>query len=512
MRDILLETTYSPTAEAARAARKALADTCEGLEMDGRLRNGFLLAVSEIMVNLTHHSHPPPTKALVVFGRTDDHWILDVLDDGGPFETFAEHMASSEDPEHLAESGIGLRLVAGMFADHGYVPCGLRDDGLNRFRIRMPVECAASGRPIILLVDDDPLLLKVYGMYLKDAFEVITATSPSHALEAVKHSDVDLIISDIRMPSGSGIDLRRSLEHLPGLDTIPFIFLSAFNDSDTLRAAGELAIDDYLVKPVDKGRLLSVARRVLRRSRQVKQRLEEHLDEAITNVLRPFLPSRIRGYITAVRSRSAGAGGGDLLYHHDDGGGDLLVLADLMGHGEQAKFFSHALVGYLHGIFSGIGGDAGPGEILSRLSNALATDRLLGKTIATALVLRLEADGRVRIANGGHPAPFHIGRKGSNPVDAEGSLPGLTLDLTYSETELMLSPGERLVLYTDGLVEAGDTPRERHQSEAEIIKAMDGLSGMSIDHAADSLIGLFDRMSKGSSRDDATVVILERRT
>jgi len=102
----------------------------------------------------------------------------------------------------------------------------------------------------ILIVDDDPFATELIARYLRPrGFTVQVAFSGADALSAIRDSDFDLVISDIRMPYGSGIDLLRELEHHP--KHVPVILMSAGAKPAEMqaKAAGAQA---YLNKPLVK--------------------------------------------------------------------------------------------------------------------------------------------------------------------------------------------------------------------------------------------------------------------
>ena len=508
MREILLEKTFKPSLAVPRKVRDVLNKVMERYGINATLRNNFLLAASEIIVNLVHHSQPPSVRSTIMFGCSKENWILDVFDDGGEFVSFADHLKPTL-PEPLAEGGMGLRMIASIFDNLQYTQGSLWADGRNRFRVCAPrVECKPT-LPRVMLVDDDPSIRQIMELYLRHEFDVVSCESAVEAAEVLQHQDIDLVVSDICMPGVSGIDLRREMGKNSRTDTIPFIFVTARKDRQTQDEAEGLTIDDYLLKPVSKERLLAVTHRVLNRARYIRQRLGNRLDDAITDALHPTLPPELGAYKTVVRWRNATAGGGDLLYHREQQNGDLVVLTDLMGHGEEAKFFSHVVAGYLHGILGSSCEDKSPALVLDRLSSALGSDRVLNGTIATSLAVLLEDHGRVRIASGGHPAPFVVHDGETTPFDVGGPLPGLVPDHNYEERVLTLGKGDRLILFTDGMMEVGSSPRQRHHSEQMITKAIRASAKMPAEAAADHIIEVLDGLCGNEPGDDATLVLLE---
>ena len=120
---------------------------------------------------------------------------------------------------------------------------------------------ASSGK--ILVVDDDRLVLATLAHGLSEAgYEVIDADNGDDAILLAREHRPDLALLDIRMEGMSGFDVAAYLrEHCK----MPFMFLSAFTDSDTVRQVQELGAVDYLVKPLDIGHIVPAVRAVFER-------------------------------------------------------------------------------------------------------------------------------------------------------------------------------------------------------------------------------------------------------
>jgi two-component system, OmpR family, response regulator len=118
--------------------------------------------------------------------------------------------------------------------------------------------------PHILIVDDDLQIRKLLGRYLAEQGFRITLASDRRTLEAALESnDIKLIVLDVMLPDGSGLDICRDMraENSP----IPVILLTALKE-DVDRIIGlEIGADDYLGKPFNPRELAARIRAVLRR-------------------------------------------------------------------------------------------------------------------------------------------------------------------------------------------------------------------------------------------------------
>ncbi|HBD79624.1 MAG TPA: two-component system response regulator QseF/GlrR, partial [Leclercia adecarboxylata] len=106
----------------------------------------------------------------------------------------------------------------------------------------------------LLLVDDDPGLLKLLGMRLvSEGYSVVTAESGQEGLKVLGREKIDLVISDLRMDEMDGMQLFTEIQKLqPGM---PVIILTAHGSIPDAVAATQQGVFSFLTKPVDKDAL-----------------------------------------------------------------------------------------------------------------------------------------------------------------------------------------------------------------------------------------------------------------
>lgn len=116
----------------------------------------------------------------------------------------------------------------------------------------------------ILVVDDDPEIRKLLARYIEgQAFRVLLASNCRELRERIATNKIDLIVLDVMLPDGSGLDACRDLR--AERNTIPIILLTALKE-DIDRIVGlEMGADDYLGKPFNPRELVARIRAVLRR-------------------------------------------------------------------------------------------------------------------------------------------------------------------------------------------------------------------------------------------------------
>lgn len=112
----------------------------------------------------------------------------------------------------------------------------------------MPPE--AGSRPLVLLVDDDPRLVHIVGMYLRvQQMEVVSAGNGEDALRLLDRLVPDLLIIDVMMPVMDGLTLTRRVRGGPRGGSVPIIIFTALNDEDDLAAARAAGADRVISKP-----------------------------------------------------------------------------------------------------------------------------------------------------------------------------------------------------------------------------------------------------------------------
>ncbi|SDT30271.1 response regulator [Microlunatus soli] len=122
----------------------------------------------------------------------------------------------------------------------------------------------APGLPTVLLVDDEPALVKALSINLRARhWEVITSADGAGALDAAAKHRLDVVVLDLGLPDLDGIEV---IEGIRGWSRVPIIVLSARHDSEEKVAALDAGADDYVTKPFGMDELLARLRAMVRRA------------------------------------------------------------------------------------------------------------------------------------------------------------------------------------------------------------------------------------------------------
>ncbi|MAE68829.1 MAG: Fis family transcriptional regulator [Gemmatimonadetes bacterium] len=123
-------------------------------------------------------------------------------------------------------------------------------------------------RPIVLVVDDKPNMLRLLSKVLRSDARVITAESGGQALEMLAQGPVNVVVSDLKMPDMDGIEVLKACKELrPGAE---FVLMTAYASVGTAVEALRLGAYDYLTKPLDPQEARAIVLRALGRSRALE--------------------------------------------------------------------------------------------------------------------------------------------------------------------------------------------------------------------------------------------------
>ena len=130
----------------------------------------------------------------------------------------------------------------------------------------------------VLIVDDEPQIGEVLRAYLEaDGYTAFVRASLAEGLEALANESPDLLLLDITLPDGSGLDILR----LAQASKIPAIMLTARADEVDRIVGLELGADDYITKPFSPREVMARIRAVLRRSGEPATETSHHKDDIL---------------------------------------------------------------------------------------------------------------------------------------------------------------------------------------------------------------------------------------
>ncbi len=206
--------------------------------------------------------------------------------------------------------------------------------------------------------------------------------------------------------------------------------------------------------------------------------------------------------------------GGDYVYVHRDSAGRLnVVVLDVTGHGITAALTVNRIHGELDRLF-GENDDRPPGDVLKAVNRYFCVSLARHGIFATAVAARIDQDGdRLEWANAGHPPPFVLDTQGQCiSLDSNALMLGVLDDPAYecATQSQGFCDGDRIVLYTDGVIEAHDDRYEMLDIEGFQQVLREKASRPAQRHLSEELLREVQHFRRGPAEDDILIVELSR--
>ncbi|MEO8661613.1 MAG: SpoIIE family protein phosphatase [Bryobacteraceae bacterium] len=340
----------------------------------------------------------------------------------------------------------------------------------------------------LLLVDDDPSARAIPALFLRKwGHQVIEASDGQQALDILAREPIGLVISDWMMPNLTGVELCRRIRETQADRYTYLILCTSKGEKSDLIEGMEAGADDFLVKPLSMGelrvrvhagmRILALERGLADRNQELKgineklhsayDRIEEDLKAAawMQSTLLPSPSPQSHGVTSEWLYKPSSYVAGDILNifsvdEHRIG----FYLLDVSGHGVPAAMLSVTLSmvlspDSLHGsplkrinARTGVSEVVPPAEVVQNLNQRFQAKDDRYFTMIYGLLNTWTGD--LSLTQAGLPNPVLLRRGGEVTVLGDGGAPvGMLPDMTYDTVHAQLSPGDRLVLYSDGVIE-----------------------------------------------------------
>lgn len=343
-----------------------------------------------------------------------------------------------------------------------------------------------------MIVDDEEMVLQSLRSLLafETEYEVITFQSPKAALKEFNKRPVDIVISDFLMPEMNGLNFLKEVKKI--YPDIPRIIFTGYADKENaINAINEVGLFQYVEKPWDNENLKLVIRNGLQNknlNEVLKEKLREldqvllHRDklarrdqiiskelslaQKLQKSMLPVTPMTRKNVTISSRYKPALDIGGDFFDVINLNENEIaILLADVTGHGISAAL-STMLLKFAFSSF--IDKNVGASDIL-RGMNKILHQILPIDIFVAAMAIKLNIENcRALIANGGLPHPFLMRRNKQNvkQLPVNGLILGIADEDMYErsqEYEFKFEPGDKLIMFTDGLSEAENKEGEHFE-------------------------------------------------
>jgi len=469
--------------------------------------------------------------------------------------------------------------------------------------------------PRTLIADDQPDVLEALSLLLKrEGHQTRTVASPMAVLRAIETQGFDLLLMDLNYARDTtsgreGLDLLTRIHELDS--TLPVVVMTAWGSVELAVEAMRRGVGDFVQKPWDNQRLLSILDAQIRlgRERRRTQRLgtalaslteeipramgiqsliemaEEHLGgameprsvtvsvppgpqgpatvpvrhagdllasihveqsasagalsdeerrfleeaaeqlglglgdlqvrereleiEAACEIQRGFLPreiAQVPGFTIAGHWQPARVVSGD---YYDvlafDGRRVGLCIADVVGKGMPAALLMSNLQA---AVKASATSSTPPRELCARVNRIICGNILPGRFISMFYGLLDSATGKLQYAGAGHNLPILMHPDGTyHRLEARGRVLGVSSEWSCKQGETTLEPGDRLVLFTDGVTEARNDADEEF-GESRLIETLTIVRALAPEAIQARILASLGEFCPGGIQDDATLLVL----
>jgi len=381
-------------------------------------------------------------------------------------------------------------------------------------------QLAPSAQKLILVVDDTPLNIGVISGALKDSYKTKVATNGEKALAlASAEEKPDLILLDIMMPGMDGYEVCSRLKADPATSEIPVIFLTGQTSAEDETRGFEVGAVDYVHKPfspaVVKARvrshiLLREARAQLA-SQLLALNTELEMARQIQLSILPHSIPKLAGLDIAAHYLPMTSVAGDFYdFIQIDDKHIGVLIADVSGHGLPSALIASMLQVALTGQ---AGHATEPDKVLLGLNRALCGKFTQNFVTAAYVYVDLE-NNLMRYAGAGHPPMLQWRNSAGKTAQIleNGLFLGMFGEASYEALEFPLEPGDRYVLYTDGILEAANSAQEQFGTDRlmSFMKNHKHLEAEPFSQTLlDELAGWSNQAVGQGQQDDITLLVLD---
>lgn len=376
----------------------------------------------------------------------------------------------------------------------------------------------------ILVINDDDGIREMISLILQaKGYAISEARNGKEGIEKAIQEIPDLILLDIMMPEMDGYEACTFLKSNPITKEIPIIFLSSLNMPKQKIKGLELGAVDFINNVVDQGELLarvqthlkikSLTDELVHKNQQLltkQEILDENLNAAVL-IQSSFLPSKemkLNLLDIAWLWLPAYTLGGDIFNVIRHNGKIVFYMVDVSGHDVPSALVTISVSQFLHQENSPHKPIVSPKEMMNELDKEYPMERF-NRFFTIFYFIYDQETKKITYSCAGHPPAIILSKKGVRFMENRGTIIGLNLDYPFEEAEETVAVGDKILLYTDGLVEQRNDKDQSFGME-RLVSLLEKIKGESVS----SIIKKIDESQKefkGNApiQDDVSLMIVE---
>ncbi len=372
----------------------------------------------------------------------------------------------------------------------------------------------------ILVIDDEPINLQILISQLtKENYSVQFFTTGQEALSIINSGEeFDLVLLDVMMPVISGFDVCKKIREKYSAHELPVVLLTAKNTKNDIIAGLSMGANDYITKPFDRDELLARVKNCVSLKKAAEEQkkfiaVKQELEIA-QNIQRSILPRilpQMQGLAIRAKYEPMMEVGGDFYdFLQIDDHRIGILIADVTGHGIPAALISSMIKIAFYMSHDKIDD---PAALLGKINSSLF-EHIYGRFITAFYIFMDIKEKKAVFSNAAH-WPIYIQNRFSGEISEHtirGRLIGITRDEKYKNQTINLKQGDRIILFTDGIIEERSISGELLGEERflEMIKENSSKQpSRLIDEIFMSLYNWSGSFNSEGLEDDATMIVAD---
>src|SRR4051812_17019964 len=407
-------------------------------------------------------------------------------------------------------SGVGLRYQAFWPRDRWYGPCSCCWTSMYSSMVAIRPQTAAR----VLVADDQPDVLEALRWLLTgEGYEPEFVSSTDAVMDRLRERAFDLLLMDLNY-SRDTTSGREGLELIPQVrahdPSMPIVVMTGWGSVDTAVEAMRRGAKSFVQKPWEDVTLLEILQREIEEARATRRRdarQQKEFEDArlIQRGLLPTAMPQTSAVQLASSWQPANGVGGDCFDALTFASGAVgITIADVAGKGVPAALLMSNLQAAVR-AFAQEG--TGPSAVTTSVNRLLCRNMASGRFVTFCYVRIDPTLRKLTYANAGHNPPLLLRASGSmDTLAPTGTVLGVFAESAYEQGEFAVTPGDRLVLYTDGITEgrnaAGDEFEEQRLAESALRHR-----ALPAEAMLAAMLREIEAFNGGAYEDDATLIV-----